>query len=125
VADPKSTDTAKDTSGHKGFGLKGSGDEPGEVGEVIELVKTYVRQETVGPLKGIGRKIGLGVAGAMLIGLGLFFLAIGLLRLIQDHVDRLARGSLSWVAYAIVLVFAAIVTVIALMRVKKIEKELN
>ena len=99
--------------------------EPGEVGEIIDLVKTYVRQETVGPLKGLGRKIGIGVAGSILIGLGLFFLALGLLRLIQDKVPRLARGGLSWVSYLIVVAFCGLVTVVALSRIKKTEKELN
>lgn len=97
----------------------------GEIGEVIELVKSYVRQETIGPLKGLGRKVGIGLAGALLIGLGLFFLALGLLRLVQDKIPRLATGSLSWLAYLVVVVFCVIVTVIALSRIKKIEKELN
>ena len=100
-------------------------DEPGEIGEVIDLVKTYVRQETVGPLKGLGRKVGVGIAGALLIGLGLFFLAVGLLRLIQDKLPRLARGSWSWSPYLIVVVFCGIVTFVAMSRIKKTEKELN
>ncbi len=109
----------------KGSKITTKADEPGEVGEIIDLVKTYVRQETVGPLKGLGRKVGIGVAGSILIGLGLFFLALGLLRLIQDKIPRLARGGLSWVSYLIVVAFCGLVTVVALSRIKKIEKELN
>lgn len=101
----------------------GSGD--GEIGDVIDLVKTYVRQETVGPLKGLGRKVGVGVAGSLLIGMGLFFLALGLLRLIQHKIPRLASGSLSWASYAIVVAFCLIVTYIAITRIKKTEKELS
>ena len=97
----------------------------GQVGDVIDLVKTYVKQETVGPLKGIGRKIGIGIAGALLLGLGLFFLALGLLRLIQTKIPRLAEGTMSLLSYLIVIVFCGLVTVLALSRVKKIEKELN
>ena len=99
--------------------------DPGDIGDVIDLVKTYVRQETVGPLKGLGRKVLVGLAGALLIGLGLFFLAIGLLRLIQDKLPRLARGSWSWSPYLIVVVFCVIITAIAMSRIKKTEKELN
>ncbi len=99
--------------------------DPGEIGEVIDLVKVYVRQETVGPLKGLGRKVGVGLAGALLIGLGLFFLALGLLRVIQDKVPRLASGALSWLSYLVVVAFCGAVTVIALTRIKKTEKELN
>ena len=37
------------------------------VGEVFEYVKEYARQETVGPLKGAGRWLGYGAAGAILL----------------------------------------------------------
>jgi hypothetical protein len=98
----------------------------GEIGEVIDLVKTYVRQETVGPLKNVGRKLGLGVAGSVAVGLGLFFLALGLLRLLQTKVSWLrGDGAFTWAAYAAVIVFCAIVTAIALSRIRKIEKELT
>lgn len=97
----------------------------GQVGDVIDVVKTYVRQETVGPLKGIGRKIGIGVAGALLLGLGLFFLGLGLLRLIQTKIPRLAEGTMSLLSYLIVIVFCLIVTGLAVWRISKIEKELN
>jgi len=100
-------------------------DDPGEIGEVIDLVKTYVRQETVGPLKGLGRKVGVGLGAALLIGLGLFFLGLGLLRLIQDKLPRLATGSLSWLSYLVVVAFCVIVIVISVKRINKIEKELN
>ncbi|MCU1396247.1 MAG: hypothetical protein JWM34_4675 [Ilumatobacteraceae bacterium] len=106
-------------------GTKAPAKDQGEIGEVVDLVKTYVRQETIGPLKGLGRKVGMGAAGALLVGLGLFFLAIGLLRLVQDKLPRLASGSLSWLAYVVVIAFCGLVTVFALSRIKKIEKELN
>ncbi len=96
-----------------------------QVGDVFDLVKTYARQETVGPLKGIGRKIAFGVAGAFLLGLGLFFLALGLLRLIQTKIPRLAEGTMSLLSYLIVIVFCVIVTGLAVWRISKIEKELN
>ena len=96
-----------------------------EVGEAIDLVRAYVIQETVGPLRGFGRRLGLGFAGALTLGLGLFFLSLGLLRLIQTHVHRLASGSLSWIAYLIVFFFAAGIAALAVWRVRKIEKELS
>jgi len=103
----------------------GKKSDSGEVGDVIDLVKTYVRQETVGPLKGIGRKIGLGLAGALLLGIGLLFLALGLLRLIQTKVPRLSEGTMSLLSYLIVIVFCVLVTGLAVWRITKIEKELN
>lgn len=110
-------------SEHKPASAKKS--DTGQVGDVIEVLKTYVRQETVGPLKGIARKIAFGVAGALLLGIGLFFVALGLLRLIQTRVPRLAQGTMSLLSYLIVIVFCVVVTGLALWRVSKIEKELN
>lgn len=97
----------------------------GQIGEVIELVKAYAKQETVGPLKGIGRKIGLGLAGAVSLSMGLFFIALGLLRLVQTKLPRLTEGAWSWVPYVMIFAFCVIVTVFALSRISKIEKELN
>ena len=96
-----------------------------DIAETLDLVKAYVIQETVGPLQGFARRIGYGVAGAAVAGLGLLFLCLGLLRLLQTHVTRLATGSLSWVAYVIVVLFAALVSGIALWRISKIEKEVS
>jgi len=126
VAETKRTEMSDAKTDHQSnpkIGTKKA--DSGQVGDVIDLVKVYVKQETVGPLKGIGRKIGVGVAGSLLLGLGLFFLALGLLRLIQTKLPRLAEGTMSLLSYLIVIVFCAIVTLLALSRVKKIEKELN
>lgn len=126
MADPNRTAGAAANSTKPSKSARSGGvEDQGELGEVIDLVKTYVRQETIGPLKGLGRKVGIGIAGALLIGLGLFFLALGLLRLVQDKVPRLATGSLSWLAYIVVIVFCVVVTLVALSRIKKLEKELN
>jgi hypothetical protein len=95
-----------------------------DVGEVLDLVKVYVKQETVGPLRGLGRKIGLGLAGAFALALGVFFLAFGVLRLVQDQVPRLARGNWSWASYAIAFAFCVIVAVVAASRIGKTDKEL-
>jgi cytochrome c biogenesis protein CcdA len=86
---------------------------------VIEFVKTYAKQETVGPLKGAGRWLGFGAAAALAMGLGLVLVLLGLLRLIQTEADRLATGSLSWAAYAVTLGVTLVLLAITLLRVKK------
>ncbi len=97
----------------------------GHINETIDLVKTYVKQETLGPLAGIARKIGFGLLGALLVGLGELFLALGLLRVIQTKIPRLAEGTMSLIAYAIVILFCLIITALAVWRISKIEKELT
>ena len=83
------------------------------------LVRDYAKQETLGPLKGAGRWLGYGVAGALLLGLGLALILLGLLRLIQTEWGRASSGSLSWLAYLIVLVICALLMVLTLSRINK------
>ena len=82
-------------------------------------VTAYAKQETVGPLRGAGRWLGFGVAGAFALGLGLMLLLLGLLRLLQTEWTRSATGSLSWLAYLITLVVAGAVLALAISRISK------
>ena len=89
------------------------------VGEVIDFVKAYALQETVGPLKGAGRWLGYGVGGALTLGLGLLLLLVGLLRLLQTEWDRSASGSLSWLPYLITLLVAIVLLALTILRIKQ------
>ena len=72
--------------------------------EIQEMLVTYARQETVDPLKALGRYLGFGLAGAVAIFAGTFFLALGVLRLLQSQGDALAGGSFaSTVPYLVTL----------------------
>ena len=93
--------------------------ESASVGEVVEYVTAYALQETVGPLKGAGRWIGVGAAAALALGLGLMLLMLGLLRLIQSEWDGIAEGGTSWIPYAIVFVVTAALIAVTLMRINK------
>ena len=76
------------------------------VGEVFTLIKGYADQEIRAPLRNLGRWVGLGLAGAVCLGLGSAMLLLGLLRLLQGlHVFR---HNLSFVPYAIVLLGCAV-----------------
>ena len=94
-------------------------DDPTSISGVVDLVKTYAQQETVGPLKGAGRWLGMGVAGAALLGLGASILLLGLLRVIQTEWDGVATGSWSWVPYVIVLVVNALLLVWTVSRINR------
>ena len=93
--------------------------EQASVGEVVEFVKTYARQETVGPLKGASRWIAFGAAGAIALGIGLSLLLLGLLRLLQSEVSDIADGRLSWLPYLIVLGVCGILIALAFMQINK------
>ena len=67
--------------------------DPGSIGQVIDLVKAYARQETLGPIKGAGRWLAAGAAGALLLGTGCVLLVLGVLRMVQNEFGRSFRGS--------------------------------
>lgn len=89
------------------------------IGGIVELVKTYAKQETLGPLKGAGRWLAYGAIGAILLGVGLALMVLGLLRLVQTEFANLARGGWSFVPYVIALGVCVIVIVGAISRIRK------
>lgn len=82
--------------------------EPASVGDVIEVVKTYAKQETVEPVKRAGKYVGFGAAGGLLTGLGVAIVLLGLLRFVQSEWSRSADGRLSWLAYVVTLLGAVV-----------------
>jgi hypothetical protein len=92
----------------------------GQLGEAINLVKEYARQETLGPLRGAGRWLAFGAAGAVLLGFGSLLVILGLLRLLQtDTGDTFDGRWMSLLPYVIALVVAGIVVGLAVSRIGK------
>ena len=88
--------------------------------DLYESVKEYARQETIGPLRGAGRRIGFGLAGSLRVGIGAAFLALGLLRMLQTEAPGFFHGR--WMAllpYFVALLFCLVVVGLALSRVNK------
>ena len=90
------------------------------VQELKSLVVGYAKQETIDPLKTLGRYLRNGVGGALLIGLGVIFLLLALLRGLQsigsfEH----NTGALSLIPYAATLAAALVVIAASLWRITK------
>ncbi len=83
--------------------------------ELLDLTVSYAKQETVDPLRTIGRRVGLGVLGSALASVGLTFLLIGVLRLAQ--VELRLRGAWSWLPYLAAIVVAGLVAGFALRQI--------
>ena len=77
---------------------------PQAVTELIQLVKAYFKQETTEPLKALGRVVAFGVAGSLLLGTGVIFVALGILRLLQEETDTTFHGNWSIIPYVVVIV---------------------
>lgn len=89
------------------------------IGEVIDYVKTYAKQETVGPLKGAGRWIALGAAGAIALGLGISLLLLGVLRMFQTESFGWSNPRWSWMNYMVVAVLCLAALGASLWRINK------
>lgn len=77
---------------------------PQVVRELWELIVAYFQQETVVPLKQLGRYIVFGLLGALLLGVGVLLLAMAGLRALQDETGTTFSGNWSWAPYGIMFV---------------------
>ena len=92
----------------------------GQINEIVQTVKEYARQETVGPLRGAARWAGFGAAGAFLFGFAGFFLVLGVLRLLQtEFAPTFAGRWMSLVPYLIALLVSLVLIALAVSRISK------
>jgi putative superfamily III holin-X len=72
--------------------------------ELRDLLVAYFKQETVVPLKQLGRYVAFGLLGALLLGFGAVFLGLAGLRALQTETDTTFTGNWSWAPYVIMVV---------------------
>jgi NO-binding membrane sensor protein with MHYT domain len=93
------------------------------VTELYELVLAYARQETLDPVKSLGRFVGLGIVGSITLGLGVVIMLLAGLRALQTATGSTFQGNLSWAPYGIVaggcVVFIALAMAIRARRPKR------
>lgn len=77
--------------------------------DVWELLVAYAKQETVEPLRGLGRWIGFGAGGSVLIATGISLLLLSVLRALQTETGTTFTGNLSWLPYVFTLLGAVLV----------------
>ena len=73
--------------------------------DAIALVIAYVKQETLDPLKQLGRFVLFGVTGSLAIAVGTVLLLVAALRVLQTETGAF-HGNLSFVPYLIVAFLA-------------------
>jgi hypothetical protein len=82
---------------------------PALAAEVWDLVRAYAKQETIEPMKGLGRYAAFGVAGSLFLSIGLVLLLLGGLRALQTETGTTFDGNWSWAPYLIALIGAGVV----------------
>lgn len=99
-----------------------------QVAELKDMVIGYAKQETVDPLRTLGRYLGFGFGGSASIGLGLFLLLLALLRGLQqidvfNEPDEIDGGTFSWAPYFITGTVGALVAAAFLWRLISMAKK--
>ncbi len=89
-----------------------------EAQDLQKMLVGYAKQETVEPLKALGKYLGLGMAGSVFVFLGMFFLGLGVLRLMQTETGDSFQGG-SWgsmvpylVAIVVLLLLAGMIVLL-------------
>lgn len=80
-----------------------------DVDDLVSTLRAYVKQETLGPIRGLGRYLGFGLAGTVCFAVAEVFLVLGVVRVLQSTTSAF-EGKLSFVPY-----LAGIVTCAAFM----------
>ena len=84
--------------------------------DAFVLLRDYLIQETVDPLRLLGRYVVWGTLGSFFVGIGALMLLVGLLRMLQEEFPVL-NGSLSWIPYLVVVIVAAAVIALTVLRI--------
>jgi hypothetical protein len=87
--------------------------------ELWTMIRSYAMQETVEPIKGLGRYVALGMAGSVMLGTGLILLAVGGLRALQTETGSPLTGNWSWAPYLITLAGLVLVIILAVMAIAR------
>ncbi|MBA3956548.1 MAG: hypothetical protein H0X58_07785 [Acidimicrobiia bacterium] len=87
--------------------------------DLWDLVRAYAKQETIEPIKGIGRFVAFGLAGSLLIGVGSVLLALTVLRALQSETGSTFDGGWSFAPYVVTLFVCAGVIGAALMATRR------
>lgn len=87
--------------------------------ELWELIRAYAKQETIDPLRNLGRFLGWGLLGSASISLGVFLIGLGLLRLmqrsqwLQEH---------SYVSYVLIILYLIVVAGLLMARISAAQR---
>ena len=84
----------------------------GDAKELVDLVIAYAKQETLEPLKGLGKNALKGIGGAVLLGIGGVFCSIGALRAMQSETDWFQEHNATYVPYGVTMVLLILLAVL-------------
>ncbi len=112
---------ARRISSVTGFKLNSLSEDPKDpksTSQIFDSLLTYVKTETLRPIRGAGRWIGFGFVAAISLSIGIVLGALGILRMAQSLMN-IDSGSWSWLNYVVTLVVCVVVFVVTISRIRK------
>ncbi len=79
------------------------------VREIGTMLVDYVKQETLDPIKGLGRFLLVGLVAMVVTGIGVILVVLGGVRLLQDEAGAAFDGHLKFLPYLFALIVCAAV----------------
>ena len=76
----------------------GNGGLKADFDDLVSTLRAYVKQETLGPIRGLGRYLGFGLAGTACFAVAEVFLVLGVVRVLQST-NSVFQGNLGFVPY--------------------------
>jgi hypothetical protein len=92
---------------------------PQVVTELKELTVNYAKQETIDPLRGLGRFVAYGVGGSLVLAMGLGMLGLAGLRALQTETGSTFTGNWSWFPYLIATIVLGAIAALAILQISK------
>ncbi|MBK01960.1 MAG: hypothetical protein VX983_00495 [Actinomycetota bacterium] len=89
-----------------------------DVEGLLATLRAYVAQETIGPLRGLGRYLSFGVASSVCFGAAAIFLTLAAIRSLQE-LTTIFEGTWSFVPYLAGIATALCFFVLALLAIKR------
>ncbi|MGC8464915.1 MAG: hypothetical protein ACP5O0_03175 [Acidimicrobiales bacterium] len=87
--------------------------------ETVSVIIGYVKQETLGAMRPLGRYLAFGVSGAVLVTFGFALILLGILRLLQSETGSTFHAHLSWVPYLVTMVVGVGMTIVSFSLARK------
>jgi uncharacterized membrane protein len=87
--------------------------------EFVGLVVAYAKEQTVDPIRSLGRYLLFGLAGAFLVAIGGGLATLAAVRLIQAETGHHLRGHLTWAPYTGGFLVAAVGAGWATLRIRR------
>ena len=84
---------------------------------LVSTLRAYVKQETLGPIRGLGRYLGFGFAGTVCLAIDEVFLLLGVVRVLQTTTTTF-RNNLSFIPYLAGVVASAAFVCLAVLALK-------